>query len=146
MLIMKNFIHLVFVTSLIFFSCGKQTTKDTTTAKDTVAKKETVKEVEKKPSLLEGNWVSTQDVKSQIQVTSGNWIETYDKEKPDTFKFGLGDSCLANPGAKTNPNGKYITVFDSGDYRCFYIIDVNDSKLDLSYVGRGNTLSYKRKK
>ena len=143
---MKNLIPLVILISVLLFSCGKESSKNVTPAKDTLAKKETVKEVEKKPSLLEGMWISTQDAKSQIQVTSNLWIETYDKEKPDTFKYGIGDTCLKNPSAKTNPNGKYITVFDSDDYRSFYIIDLSDSKLDLSYVGRGNTLSYKRKK
>lgn len=141
--------------SLILTSCETDSKKPVTeTKKDTVVQKElpkeTVKESDKEPdsktSALEGNWVSTDDPKSELQVKGNEWIETYKGEKPETTKFATGDSCLANDKAKTNPKGKYITVFDKDDSRCFYIVSVNDSKLELSYVGRGNTLTYKKKK
>lgn len=141
--------------SLMLTSCETDSKKPVTeTKKDTVVQKElpkeTVKESDKEPdsktSALEGNWVSTDDPKSELQVKGNEWIETYKGEKPETTKFATGDSCLANDKAKTNPKGKYITVFDKDDSRCFYIVSVNDSKLELSYVGRGNTLTYKKKK
>jgi len=148
----KNIFSLiVFIIAISFAitSCGKKPeTKDTSTKKDTIAKKEEVvkKDDVVKNSVVEGNWVSTDDPKSEIQVKDSDWTEIYSGEKPETFKFGVGDSCLANPNAKTNEKGKYITVFDKDDNRCFYIVNVNDSKLELSYVGRGNTLTYKKKK
>ncbi|MFZ4590613.1 MAG: hypothetical protein ACOYN6_06420 [Ignavibacteria bacterium] len=141
--------------SLMLTSCGTDSKKPVTeTKKDTVSQKElpkeTVKETGKEPdsktSALEGNWVSTDDPKSELQVKGNEWIEIYKGEKPETTKFATGDSCLANDKAKTNPKGKYITVFDKDDSRCFYVVNVNDSKLELSYVGRGNTLTYKKKK
>jgi hypothetical protein len=141
--------------SLLLNSCETDSKKPLTeTKKDTVVQKElpkeTVKESDKEPdsktSALEGNWVSTDDPKSELQVKGNEWIETYKGEKPETTKFATGDSCLANDKAKTNPKGKYITVFDKDDSRCFYIINVSDSKLELSYVGRGNTLTYQKKK
>ncbi|HEY5123902.1 MAG TPA: hypothetical protein VIK14_09225, partial [Ignavibacteria bacterium] len=95
--------------------------------------------------LLEGLWISDEDSKSSIQVKSNLWLEMYEKEKTDTFKFALGDSCLANSEAKTNPNGKYITVFDPDGNRCFFIVNSENSKLELSFVGRGNTLRYTKK-
>ena len=141
--------------SLMLTSCDTDSKKPVTeTKKDTVVRKElpkeTVKESNKEPdsktSALEGNWISTDDPKSELQVKGNEWIETYKGEKPDVTKFATGDSCLANDKAKTNPKGKYITVFDKDDSRCFYVVNVNDSKLELSYVGRGNTLTYKKKK
>ena len=108
--------------------------------------KESNKEPDSKTSALEGNWVSTDDPNSELQVKGNDWIEIYKGEKPETTKFATGDSCLANDKAKTNPKGKYITVFDKDESRCFYIVNVSDSKLELSYVGRGNTLTYKKKK
>jgi FlaG/FlaF family flagellin (archaellin) len=134
------------VISLMVFSCGNKTEKVTTPAKDTTVKKETVKEVETKNTVLEGTWISTDDAKSQLQAKANAWIELYEGEKPDTFKFAIGDTCLANANTKANPNGKYITVFDPDGNRCFFIVNVNDAKLELSYVGRGNTLTYKKKK
>lgn len=136
-------------------SCNTDSKKPVTeTKKDTVSQKElpkeTVKESNKEPdsktSALEGNWVSTDDPNSELKVKGNEWIEIYKGEKPETTKFATGDSCLVNDKAKTNPKGKYITVFDKDESRCFYIVNVNDSKLELSYVGRGNTLTYKKNK
>ncbi|HEY5534474.1 MAG TPA: hypothetical protein VIL99_06025 [Ignavibacteria bacterium] len=144
---MKNLNSLIFIiaVSLLFFSCSKNENKNSTAPKDTTAKKESIKETEQKNTLLEGLWISDEDSKSSIQVKSNLWLEMYEKEKTDTFKFALGDSCLANSGTKTNPNGKYITVFDPAGNRCFFIVNSANSKLELSYVGRGNTLRYTKK-
>jgi hypothetical protein len=144
---MKNLNSLIFIiaASLLFFSCSKNENKISTTPKDTTAKKESIKETGQKNTLLEGLWISDEDSKSSIQVKSNLWLEMYEKEKTDTFKFALGDSCLANPEAKTNANGKYITVFDPDGNRCFFIVNSANSKLELSYVGRGNTLRYTKK-
>ena len=153
---MKNLALFLLITGIVAFSlssCGSKKPV-TETKKDTVVRKElpneTVKESNKEPdsktSALEGNWVSTDDPNSELQVKGNDWIEIYKGEKPETTKFATGDSCLANDKAKTNPKGKYITVFDKDESRCFYIVNVSDSKLELSYVGRGNTLTYKKKK
>jgi len=144
---------LVSVLTLSITSCNSKKPV-TDIKKDSVSQKElpkeTVKESAKEPdsktSALEGNWVSTDDPKSELHIKGNEWIEVYKGEKPETTKFATGDSCLANDKVKTNPKGKYITVFDKDESRCFYIVNVNDSKLELSYVGRGNTLTYKKKK
>jgi hypothetical protein len=154
---MKKFALLLLILAggitLSMTSCNskKQVTeikKDTVSQKE--LPKETLKVADKEPdsktSALEGNWVSTDDPKSELQVKGNEWIEIYKGEKPETTKFATGDSCLANDKARTNPKGKYITVFDKDESRCFYIVSVTDSKLELSYVGRGNTLTYKKKK
>jgi len=144
---------IVCVLTLSMTSCNSKKPV-TDVKKDTVSQKELPKETLKvankepdsKTSALEGNWVSIDDPKSELQVKGNEWIEIYKGEKPETTKFATGDSCLANDKARTNPKGKYITVFDKDESRCFYIVSVTDSKLELSYVGRGNTLTYKKKK
>jgi hypothetical protein len=153
---MKKLALFIIISGIIAFSLTSCDSKKpvTETKKDTVSKKElpketlkeSVKEPDSKTSALEGNWISTDDPKSELQVKGNEWIEIYKGEKPETTKFATGDSCLANDKAKTNPKGKYITVFDKDESRCFYIVNVSDSKLELSYVGRGNTLTYKKKK
>jgi hypothetical protein len=145
---MKNLITILFIAviSISLFSCNKKTEKVITTAKDTTVKKETVKETEIKNTVFEGTWISTEDSKSKVQVKANNWIEMYEGEKTDTLRFAVGDSCLANINAKAKPNGKDIPVFDPDGKRCFLVVNVNDAKLELSYVGRGNTLTYKKKK
>ena len=144
-----NTLIIIITVSLLFFSCSKSenkistTTKDTTTRKDSM--KESIKQTEQINTILGGLWISDEDSKSSINITSNLWLEMYEKEKTDTFKFAIGDSCLANPDSKTNPKGKYITVFDPEGNRCFFIVKSTDSKLELSYVGRGNTLRYTKK-
>jgi hypothetical protein len=139
-------VFILAVLTVSIFSCNKKTEKVTTSAKDSVTKKEAVKENEIKNTVFEGTWISTEDSKSQLQVKANEWIELYEGEKTETFKFAIGDSCLANVNAKVNPSGKYITVFDPDGNRCFYAVNITDAKLELSYVGRGNTLLYKKKK
>jgi hypothetical protein len=153
---MKKLVILFVISGIVTFSLTSCNSKKpvTETKKDTLSQKElpketvkeSVKEPDSKTSALEGNWVSTDDPKSELQIKGNEWIELYKGEKPETTKFATGDSCLANEKAKTNPKGKYITVFDKDDSRCFYIVSVNDARLELSYVGRGNTLTYKKKK
>ncbi len=135
----------IFAASLLFVSCSKNENKISTAPKDTTVKKESIKQTEQINTVLGGLWISDEDSKSSIQITSNIWLEMYEKEKTDTFKFALGDSCLANPDSKTNANGKYITVFDPEGKRCFFIVKFTNSKLELSYVGRGNTLRYTKK-
>jgi len=142
------FIGLICLVILVLFSCKSDTIKkekESVPQKDSVQKKESIKETDAKKSVLEGHWISIDDTSYQVQVKANDWIEFIEGEKPETYKFAIGDSCLANINAKTNPNGKYVTVFDEG-IRCFYIIAVNDNKLELSYMARGNTLTFKKKK
>ena len=140
-----NTLIIIITASILFFSCSKSENKISTTTKDTTTKKESIKQTEQINTILGGLWISDEDSKSSINITSNLWLEMYDKEKTDTFKFAIGDSCLANPDSKTNATGKYITVFDPEGNRCFFIVKFTNSKLELSYVGRGNTLRYTKK-
>jgi hypothetical protein len=153
----KSFLLVTVLSSLILlnlYSCKSDNDKSQTTPKEDVKKNTSVKDsavtkkevAEQKNTQLEGTWISTEDSKSSIEVKSNIWKELYTGEKPEEFKFATGDTCLANANSKSNPNGKYITVFDPDGNRCFYVVTVNDTKLELSYVGRGNTLTYKKKK
>jgi hypothetical protein len=146
------------VMTTFFYSCSKGENKSTvkdsnvkdTAVKDASGKKEGVQENVKKPKLkkemLEGLWISDSDPKFSIRVKAFSWTETYEGETPEIFKFGQSDSCMAFSGEKKNPDGNYITVFDPDGNRCFYIVKLNETKLELSYVGRGNTEIYTRKK
>lgn len=143
--------------AIMISSCNKDVEKpitDTPVKKDSlikredVSKKDTTVKIEavSDNSALEGVWVSLDDSKSTLEIKGNDWTDKYVGEKSFSSKFAIGDSCLSDKNAKTNTKGKYITVFDGSDKFCYYIIDVSDAKLNLSYVGRGNTLSYKKKK
>ena len=65
----------------------------------------------------------------------------------DEEKFTLSNSCL-NESDKHKDIGKkefkYLSCIKSD--LCWYILRVDEKSLVLSYMGRGNTLTYKRVK
>jgi len=69
-------------------------------------------------------------------------MKTWDNEA-----FVLSNKCL-NESDKDNGLGlekdKYISCMESD--LCWYIVSLNKDFLTLSYMGRGNTLKYKRVK
>jgi hypothetical protein len=98
--------------------------------------------------LLQGKWQHIDD-KSNYIVFEGN----YRKETEDGMTgwneevFSLSDKCL-NESDKDNgvekKEAKFISCIKSN--LCWYIIGVDKENLKLSYMGRGNTLAYKRVK
>lgn len=96
--------------------------------------------------LLQGKWQSIDDANSYILFENNNrkdigeGMESYDIEP-----FVLSDRFNNESDNDTDvpaEENKYITCPDAD--MCWYIVDLNKSVLTLSYMGRGNTLSYKR--
>ena len=98
--------------------------------------------------LLQGKWQSIDDKTSFMMFT-----EIEKKESSDGMKtwynetFVLSNKCL-NESDKENgielETDKYISCKESD--MCWYIVSINKDFLTLSYMGRGNTLKYKRVK
>ena len=98
--------------------------------------------------LLQGKWQSIDDktnflmfdnnVRKELSAGMKTW---------DTETFELSNKCL-NDGDKDNglelEKDKYISCKESD--LCWYIVEINKNFLTLSYMGRGNTLKYKRVK
>ncbi len=136
----------IFVFSSLIVSCKLNSDKIEIQRKDTVQQKEPVKVSEPKPTPLEGSWISADDEKYLVQIKANEWTDFYVGERPEIFKFSISDSCVSSPNEKTNNSGKYITVFDKKGNRCYYIVNIDPLSLELSYVGRGNTLKFKKRK
>ncbi len=128
---MKKTIFLfVFIISIvgIFASCGTSTKKSDSDSK------------------LIGTWVSNEDSKYELEITTSEWIDTYEGKNTLKAKYILGDTCAVSITDKNIQSGKYITVFDNSEIYCYFIVSATDENLELSYVGRGNTLSFSKKK
>ena len=96
--------------------------------------------------LLQGKWQSLDDTsnylifdsKQRKEIANGmnNWeIETY----------VLSDKCLNSADLEAISeveSDRYISCAKSD--MCWYIVSLDSENLELSYVGRGNTLKYKR--
>jgi len=98
--------------------------------------------------LLQGKWQSTDD-KTNFLVFEDNHRKEISKGMTswDDEEFTLSDKCI-NDNNKDNDTerekDRYISCVESD--LCWYIIEVTPTKLSLSYVARGNTLTYKRVK
>lgn len=96
--------------------------------------------------LLQGKWQSMDDKTNFIMFEKNERKESSDGMKSwDREVFELSNKCL-NEIDKDNgielEKDKYISCKESD--LCWYIVSINNNFLTLSYMGRGNTLKYKR--
>lgn len=92
---------------------------------------------------MQGKWVSTEDASSTLIVTGSEQQEIYAGEVTAVSVVTFADAC---------PGGEKIgAVFftqqmggDPEDLPCYAVVDLTPDRMELSYVGRGNTLSYVR--
>ena len=93
-------------------------------------------------SMLQGNWKSVEDPNSLLTVKGPQWIEQYEGKILDAYKFAVTDNCL-DFGGTPDPSGKFI-AFPDDEGMCFTILKLTKNVMQLSLVGRGNTLNYIR--
>ena len=93
-------------------------------------------------SMLQGNWKSVEDPSSLLTVKGPQWIEQYEGKILDAYKFAVTDNCL-DFGGTPDPSGKFI-AFPDDEGMCFTILKLTKNVMQLSLVGRGNTLNYIR--
>ena len=96
--------------------------------------------------LLQGKWQHTED-KSNYLIFEGNQRkETAGGDNQwDSETFILSDRCSNSSDKESGiepEQDKYISCEQSD--LCWYIISVDKNNLSLSYMGRGNTLNYRR--
>ena len=136
---MKN----IFITLSICF-CFSQAIGQSKDNKTTTEKKNVISINE----LLHGKWQSMDDKTNFLMFDENERKESSDGMKTwDNEAFVLSNKCL-NESDKDNGLGlekdKYISCMESD--LCWYIVSLNKDFLTLSYMGRGNTLKYKRLK
>ncbi len=130
----------------LFAACNKTANSETaadstaTTAQTTDKPAETVS-LQGTSSILQGKWKSTTDAQSVVEIAGNKYIEWYGADKMSDAAFKLYDNCPDQQGKET-ADGTYIVVGEGGEALCYYIIKAATDVLELSYVGRGNTLSF----
>lgn len=100
------------------------------------------------PTLLQGKWQHTDD-KTNYLIFEGNKRKemTEGMEDWDVEEIIISEQCTNTSNLDSNPNrerGFYISALASD--LCWYISHVDKEYLTLIYMGRGNTLTYKRVK
>ena len=101
------------------------------------------KSILKTTELKEGRWISTVDSLSGIEIKNGKWIMFYEGETNESISIYDFEIRAEKNMSDTN---KYLTIFNESDTLEYFIIEYNNQLLSLSYLGRGNTLSYQPEK
>ena len=98
--------------------------------------------------LLQGTWQHVEDPTNYLVFENNLRKEIAgDMSEWDSEAFILSDKCLneSDKGAvATTEKGYYISCVQSD--LCWFVEEVNKDNLVLSYMGRGNFLTYKRVK
>lgn len=94
--------------------------------------------------LLVGKWQSVDDAKSIVEYSDYDLINYYDEKIIDREPYCLSPKCMNYSEVNRAPSSKheYISVIDSD--MCWFIVNLDEYNLTLSYTASGNTLNYKR--
>jgi len=148
---MKELIKITFCLisfCIIFSGCGnKQTTQ---TNIDTVSKKTNLNQPNESTvntsltmTLLQGSWQSLDDESNYVIFENNHRKELAIESNGTDEEFVLSEKCMnksdANNGIPSEKD-KYISCLQSD--MCWYIVKLDSVNLELSYMGRGNTLRY----
>lgn len=92
---------------------------------------------------MQGKWVSTDDPKASFEMIGSEQTDSYEGQVMAVSVVTFADAC---PGAE--PVGPVFFSQQMGgdpmDLPCYSMVSVTPERLELSYVGRGNTLIYQR--
>jgi len=150
--------------SLFIFSCSTSTTNNETKDKQTdsvktqnsnevttkVTESQANDETSQTYKLLQGQWQNEQDMSNEIVFEKNHRKEiVFDKNHKtngfDDNEFILSDRCMNASNSNSDvpkEKDKYISLVKED--MCWYIVKINATTLELSYMGRGNTLVYKK--
>lgn len=93
-------------------------------------------------SAMQGAWVSADDPQSRLESVGSEQTDIYGGEVLGVSVLTLADGCDEAEG------GVMLRVqqmgSDPGDMQCFEVLVADGTRLELSHIGRGNTLTYRR--
>ena len=147
---MKRTITTLLILTFTLSGCGnKLTTNNLDIPKPTpIAETQDTQTAQSNFEKIQGKWQSTDDKTNFLVFEKDHRKEIADgMEKWDDEVFVLGNKCLndSDKDKEIEPEkDKYISCIKSD--LCWYITEVNSTDLSLSYMGRGNTLTYKKVK
>lgn len=94
-------------------------------------------------AAMQGDWVSEADSAAALRVFGSEQTELYGGDVLATSVVTFADAC---PGGDPIGPVFFTQVMggDPADLPCYAVIDLTPARMELSYVGRGNTLVYLR--
>lgn len=94
-------------------------------------------------ALLQGDWKSSEDPNYILSIKGNARYDLYEeKGEGEMEEFTLEKTCKYQDGSIAEDTKKYMNMAISES--CLYIVEVNENYLELSNVGRGNTLKFNK--
>ena len=147
---MKRITTTLLILTFTLSGCGNKLTTNNLSIPESslAAKTQDTQTAQSNFEKIQGKWQSTDDKTNFLVFEKDHRKEFADgMEKWDDEVFVLSDKCLndLDKDREIEPEkDKYISCIKSD--LCWYITEVNSTDLSLSYMGRGNTLMYKKVK
>ena len=91
---------------------------------------------------VKGRWLNTSDKNEEWEFTDSYLKMYYEGKMVSEEKYGINNKC-ATGETPAEEAEKYISTHDG---LCYYIVKMDASNLELSFVGKGNTLSFTKAK
>ncbi len=89
---------------------------------------------------LQGTWRSLDDDRATVRFEGNLMISASAGQADVAENYVIDATCADAPDDAPKEDGKYLIIPDAG--RCYYIIRLTEGELEMSYVGRGDTLRY----
>lgn len=104
-------------------------------------------EIDGYTQILEGKWQSLDDSNSVVTIDKEYYHDSYENEKLSVAAYTLTTNCPQGE-SNLNSDGKknILVVYRNGDEPpfCYGIYLLTDKNLTLIYIGRRNSLKFKR--
>lgn len=92
---------------------------------------------------MQGDWVAVDDPNARLHILGSEEEELYQGEVMMRSILNFSDRCA--DGVEIGPVVLKVPLGgDPGDLPCYALLQLGPDRMELSYVGRGNTLSYVR--
>ncbi|PEN07594.1 hypothetical protein CRI93_06330 [Longimonas halophila] len=93
-----------------------------------------------------GIWVSTEDPDTTIQFTEGGLRQTYyEGEMRSEYSYEFVEECEGVTALEQSPLGTVLRIVpNTGEQRCYHVMNLADERLTLASFGRGGFNSYER--
>jgi hypothetical protein len=101
------------------------------------------------PSLIQGKWQSLDDPQYVVLITKSNFKDLYTGFPTTTRTYRITNTC-PDPSAPASGSKEkdtlvtYLPDSTGGTTLCYGIDQLTETRLTLIYLGRGNSLRFKR--
>lgn len=97
-------------------------------------------------TAMQGEWLSTDDAQSSVLVEGLIWTDLYDGQMMGQSVVFAGSGCADGSGEGVDTIELFVIGSADAGSLCYSVLSVDANRMELSYLARGNTLTFTRAK